>query len=144
MFTSETKKVLVVAIVAAAIDFAFHYFLTYPMETLTYFVVKFLLAFFIATFLFGFSFYVKSKGWKNIGIACVSALIFSTLMSLYYRAWELGEAQVPFGSRAPQIYGIARDNLVLFSGTWWLGHALFFVVGVFVANKIISSVKVKK
>lgn len=144
MFLSETKKALVVAVIATVIDFAFHYFLTHPMETLTYFVVKFLLAFFIATFLFGFSFYIKSKGWKNVGIACVFALIFSTLMSVYYRAWELGEAQVPFGSRAPEIYGIARDNLVLFSGTWWFGHATFFVIGVFVANKIISAGKNRK
>ncbi|MDP2643046.1 MAG: hypothetical protein Q8P62_04355 [Candidatus Peregrinibacteria bacterium] len=143
MFSAETKKALVVAVVTDAVDFTFHYFLTHPMESLTYFVVKFLLAFFIASFLFGFVSYVKSKGWKNFGIGFVFALIFSTLMSVYYRAWELGEAQVPFGSRAPEIYGIARDNLVLFSGTWWLGHALFFVIGVFVANKIISAAKKK-
>ena len=47
-------------------------------------------------------------------------------MSVYYRSWELGEAGVPFGSRAPNIIGIARTNLILFSGTWWIGHALFF------------------
>jgi len=144
MFLSETKKALVVAVIAVAIDFAFHYFLTHPMETLTYFVVKFLLAFFVATFLFGFSSYIKSKGWKNFGIGFVFALIFSSLMSVYYRAWELGEAQVPFGSRAPEIYGIARDNLVLFSGTWWFGHATFFVIGVLVASKIISAGKNRK
>jgi len=47
-------------------------------------------------------------------------------MSVYYRSWELGEAGVPFGSMAPNIIGIAQTNLILFSGTWWIGHALFF------------------
>jgi len=50
-------------------------------------------------------------------------------MSAYYRFWEFGEAHVPFGSRAPDITGIARDNLFLFSGAWWIGHALFFIAG---------------
>ncbi len=144
MFVSETKKAFVVAVVTNAVDFAFHYFLTHPMESLTYFVIKFLLAFFVATFLFTFSSYVKSVGGKKVGIICLFGLIFSTLMSTYYRAWELGEAHVPFGSRAPEIYGIPRDNLILFSGTWWFGHALFFIIGVLVANKIIFSMKAEK
>jgi len=144
MFVSETKKALIVALITDATDFTFHYFLTHPMESLTYFVIKFLLAFFVATFLFTFSSYIKSKGGKKFFISAIFGLIFSTLMSTYYRAWELGEAGVPFGSRAPNIYGIPRDNLLLFSGTWWFGHALFFVMGVLVASKIISAAKKKK
>ena len=64
-------------------------------------------------------------------------MISSTLMSIYYRAWELGEAYVPFGARAPDIIGIHRENLLLFSGTWWLGHALFFVLGALISIKLI-------
>lgn len=144
MFAQETKKALVVAIVTDGVDFTFHYFMTNPMESLTYFVIKFLLAFFVATFLFTFSSYIKSKGWKEFGIVYIFGFIFSTLMSTYYRAWELGEAHVPFGARAPDIYGVPRDSLILFSGTWWAGHATFFVIGVLVASKIIFAVKKKK
>jgi len=45
-------------------------------------------------------------------------------MSIYYREWELGEAYVPFGSRAPDILGIARESII-FSLLWWIRHAAF-------------------
>ncbi len=130
------KKSLVVAIITLAMDFVFHFFLTNPMESLTYFVIKFLLAFFVASAMFSL-FSARKKGVK-VTTAIITGLIFSTLMSVYYRAWELGEAYVPFGSRAPDILGIDRTNLLFFSGTWWLGHALFFFVGVLIANRFIK------
>lgn len=134
------KKSFVVACVTILLDFLFHYFLTHPMESLTYFVIKFLLAFFVAAALFDSKFYGdKLKGGNMTIIA--SSLIFSVLMSIYYRSWELGEAGVPFGSRAPDILGIARGNLLLFSGTWWFGHALFFVLGVWLANWMAKKTK---
>lgn len=129
------KKSLIVAMITFILDYAFHFFLTYPMETLTYFVVKFLLAFFVASALFAFLIQKKKK--MTFWIASLTGLMFSTLMSLYYRAWELGEAGVPFGSRAPDIIGVERAHALLFSGTWWLGHALFFCVGVFVAERFV-------
>lgn len=132
------KQALVVAIVTDAVDFLFHFFLTRPMESLTYFVIKFLLAFFVAVGLFSLN-YFKNNPTKRKIIIPFAGLVFSTLMSTYYRAWELGEARVPFGSRAPDIIGIARDNLFLFSGAWWLGHALFFVIGVLVARRFVKS-----
>lgn len=127
------KKAFLVAIMTFILDFLFHYFLTRPMETLTYFFIKFLLSFFVAVALFSFN------KLKNNKIAIVlSGFIFSILMSIYYRFWEFGEAHVPFGSRAPDIIGVARDNLFLFSGAWWIGHALFFIAGVLVSNKLIK------
>lgn len=125
-------KSLVVALITDALDFTFHYFFTNPMESLTYFVIKFLLAFFVAAALFSLKFWQRPLGKKWPG-TILAGLIFSALMSAYYRAWELGEAGVPFGSRAPDITGIIRENAFLFSGIWWLGHALFFVVGVSVS-----------
>lgn len=133
---------LIVAVVTDGIDFIFHYFLTKPMESLTYFVIKFLLAFFVATALFSLNSWQAQIG-KKWSMTVLFGLIFSTLMSTYYRAWELGEARVPFGSRAPDIIGIARDNLFLFSGTWWLGHASFFIVGVLVSLFIFRGFKFK-
>ena len=130
-------KSLIVAFVTDGIDFTFHYFFTNPMESLTYFVVKFLLAFFVATGLFSLGYYLR-RPEKRVYTIPITGLIFSTLMSTYYRAWELGEAHVPFGSRAPDIIGIARDNLLAFSGTWWLWHATFFVIGVIIALKLIK------
>ena len=127
------KKSLIISIIIILLDFLFHLFLTNPMESITYFVIKFLLAFFVATGMFSLNIYTKKK---NITIY-ISGLIFSTLMSIYYRAWELGEAHVPFGSRAPDILGIYRES-ILFPLIWWLGHALFFIIGVFIVNKFIK------
>ncbi|EKD66514.1 MAG: hypothetical protein ACD_49C00038G0048 [uncultured bacterium (gcode 4)] len=130
------KKSLVVAFITIFVDFLFHYFLTHPMESLTYFVIKFLLAYFISSAMFGSDIYKSKSEWHLWSTIFVVGLIFSTLMSIYYRSWELGEAWVPFGSRAPDIIGIARNNLLLFSGIWWLWHALFFATGVLIANLI--------
>ncbi|MBI4993105.1 MAG: hypothetical protein HZC26_03145 [Candidatus Magasanikbacteria bacterium] len=132
------KQALTVAIVTDAVDFLFHFFLTRPMESLTYFVIKFLLSFFVAAALFSLKSW-QAQSSKKLSIVVLFGLIFSTLMSTYYRAWELGEARVPFGSRAPDIIGIARDNLFLFSGAWWLGHAMFFIIGVLVARRFVKS-----
>jgi hypothetical protein len=128
------KKSFAVAIITILFDFLFHFFLTNPMESITYFVIKFLLAFFVATGLFSLNTFTQKE--KRKYLILLAGLIFSTLMSVYYRVWELGEAYVPFGSRAPDIIGIDRGNLFLFSGTWWLGHALFFILGVLATTKI--------
>ena len=143
MFDKSFKKPLIVAAFTVLFDFLFHFFLTNPMESMTYFVVKFLLSFFAATALFSFVTYIK-KTATRIYAAIITSLIFSALMSIYYRAWELEEAYVPFGSRAPSIIGISRDNIFLFSGTWWLGHTLFFASGVFIANSLIKNNDGKK
>ena len=130
-------KSLLVALTTDVLDFTFHYFFTDPIESLTYFVIKFLLAFFVATALFSLKYWQSPLGKKWPGII-LAGFIFSALMSAYYRAWELGEAGVPFGSRAPDVIGIVRDNSFLFSGAWWLGHALFFIVGVLVSYFVFS------
>ena len=133
MMESVFKKSLVTAVITVSLDFLFHVFLTHPMETLTYFVIKFLLAFFVAAGMFSLHLYIQKKERRK-AIVPVTGLIFSTLMSTYYRAWELGEAHVPFSSRAPDILGISRES-ILFSAAWWLGHALFFAAGAVVAEK---------
>lgn len=127
------KKSFVVACVTVFLDFLFHYFLTHPMEVFSYFVIKFFLAFFVANWLFSSKFYKEKVSKRKFTIPFVG-LLFSLLMSIYYRFWELGEAHVPFGARAEDILGIDRYNLILFSGAWWLGHSLFFVAGVLIAN----------
>lgn len=131
------KKALIVAIITVAIDFTFHLLLTHPMETVTYFVVKFLLAFLVATGLFSWKKFNLHKAKKKFYIP-ITALIFSTIMATYYRIYELGQAFIPLGSEAPDIYGINRANLILFSGTWWLGHALFFAIATIIAIKIVK------
>ena len=112
------------------------------MESLTYFVIKFLLAFFVAAALFSSGIYLKKIDYRKY-IVIAAGLIFSTLMSIYYRAWELSEAGVPFGTRAPDIIGISRDTL-LFPLIWWLGHALFFMMGVIAAIRLIKDKGIKK
>ena len=136
MIDSIFKKSLIVAITTDFIDFIFHFFLTNPMESMTYFVVKFLLAFFIASGIFSLGSYAKRKDKKMLMIT-ITGLIFSTLMSIYYRAWELFEEYSPLGSRAPDILGIERESL-LFPALWLLGHASFFIIGVIIADKLIK------
>ena len=136
MIENIFKKSLIAAVITVFLDFLFHISFTYPMESLTYFVIKFLLVFFVSTGMFSLHVYIKNKNKRKI-IIPITGLVFSTLMSLYYRAWELGEAHVPFGSRAPDILGISRGSL-LFSTVWWIGHASFFIVGVIAANKLIK------
>ncbi|MBI4975574.1 hypothetical protein HZC20_02755 [Candidatus Peregrinibacteria bacterium] len=156
MFNLTVRRAFTTAVATVGLDFIFHYFLTNPMETLTYFVVKFLLAFFVAAFLFGlkskeyfssgfmkfvgFIFGKKSSELRSVGVLWMSivALAFSTLMSAYYRAWEIFEAYVPIGERAPDIFGIARENILLFSAAWWVTHALFFFIGAIVSSKFIK------
>lgn len=128
------KKSLITASITLLLDFLFHFFLTHPMESLTYFVIKFLLAFFVAAGMFSLHLYINRKEKRRF-IIPITGLIFSTLMSTYYRAWELGEAHVPFGSRAPDILGISRGT-ILFSTLWWIGHASFFIIGIIIANKL--------
>jgi hypothetical protein len=130
------KKSLITAAGTIILDFLFHFFLTRPMETLTYFLVKFLLAFLVASFLLSRDRFVIKEVKSKILFVLTAGLVFSALMSIYYRAWELFEAYAPFGSRAPDIIGINRGNLILFSGTWWLAHALFFAAGAFIAIKL--------
>lgn len=127
------QKSLIVAVVTFGLDFIFHYFFTNPMESLTYFVIKFLLSFFVAVGLFSLKRFINYLNQQKI-IAFISGLVFSALMSVYYRAWELGEAGAPFGSRAPNIIGIERYS-ILFSAVWWLAHASFFFIGALIVIK---------
>ncbi len=130
------KKAFLVATITFLLDFVFHFFLTHPMESLTYFVIKFFLSFFVATGLFGLKIFVDNLKRRSV-IVFAAGLVFSTLMSVYYRAWELGEAGVPFGSRAPNIFGIDRHT-IWFPLVWWLGHAAFFAIGAIIAGKLIK------
>src|SRR3989344_2475527 len=134
MFDVLFKRAFIVAVITDLTDFLFHFLFTNPMESLTYFVIKFLLAFFVAAALFSSGIYLKKIDYRKY-IVIAAGLIFSTLMSIYYRAWELSEAGVPFGTRAPDIIGITRYT-ILFSAIWWLAHASFFAVGAGLAAKI--------
>lgn len=105
------KKSFIVAAVTVALDFTFHYFLTNPLETLTYFIIKFLLSFFVASAMFASRAYIMKPEKRYLTIPA-SALIFSVLMSTYYRSWELFEALAPWGSRAPDIVGLIRGSVL--------------------------------
>lgn len=129
------KQALLVAIITFVLDFTFHWLFTKPMESLTYFVLKFLLSFFVAAGLFSLKKFYSSSSGKAAVLTVVASLVFSTLMSAYYRAWELVEAGAPWGSRAPDIIGLTRYSL-LFAAVWWLAHASFFAVGALMAKKL--------
>lgn len=133
------RQAILVAFITFVLDFTFHWLFTKPMETLTYFIIKFLLSFFVAVGLFNLKKYYRLPQ-KRIIFSIMAALIFSTLMSTYYRAWELIEAGVPFGTRSPDIVGITRYSF-LFVVAWWLAHATFFFIGTIVVSKLFRQEK---
>lgn len=128
---SKIKAALIIAITTFILDFLFHKTLTEPMESFDYFTIKLLLAFFIATFFVNW----PRQNWKWM---IVFASITSFLMSLYYRWWEFSVG-VSYGERAPDIIFLDRTQAVLFGGTWFLSHAIFFVIGILISKKIIRN-----
>lgn len=87
------KNSLILASVALAIDFIFHYFYSAPMETFTYFLVKFVLVFLIGLWVF------KKDTTTSLVIGTV---VFVSIFAGYYRAWEFLYGY-SFGYRVPDI-----------------------------------------
>ena len=87
------QKSLILASVALAIDFIFHYFYSSPMETLTYFLVKFVLVFLIGLWVF------KKNTVTSLVIGTV---VFVAIFAGYYRVWEFLYGY-SFGYRVPDI-----------------------------------------
>lgn len=138
---SKVRVSLIVATMTVALDWIFHKTLTNPMETFDYFTVKWLLAFFVATVFVNWHNNKTPLPMTSTRILLIFAAVFSFLMSLYYRWWEYF-SNVPLSSRAPDIIFLDRSNVILFAGTWFIAHALFFVIGVVVAKKIIKNIKI--
>ncbi|MEK7153131.1 MAG: hypothetical protein AAB834_04230, partial [Patescibacteria group bacterium] len=130
--TPRIKASILIATVTVLLDWIFHKTLTNPMETFDYFTVKWLLAFFVATIFTNLS-SIVAYGLR-FKVLLPTAAIFSILMSMYYRWWEYF-SNVPFSVRAPNIVFLERTNVVLFAGTWFIGHALFFIVGALLARR---------
>ena len=134
----KVKMSLLVAVVAVGLDLLFHIVLTNPMETFDYFVVKALLAFLVATLFLNWR-----AGADDVSNANSRSLIvwfsagFSFLMSLYYRWWEYF-SDVPFSVRAPDIIFLDRSNVLLFAGTWFFAHAIFFFIGIQIAKRLVK------
>lgn len=136
---SNVKAALVIATITVALDWTFHWTLTSPMETFDYFTVKWLLAFFMATIFLNWP-PKEARSLGNAPQAVVFAGVFSFLMSLYYRWWEYF-SRVPFSVRAPDIVFVNRESVVLFAGTWFVAHSLFFLIGIFVARKFVNDTR---
>ena len=109
---------------AVLLDLSFHLFFTYPQETITYFFVKFLLAFLISRILF-------SKGFTILS-GVVYGAVFALLFSLYYRFSEFFYS-AGFGSRVPDIMlggftVVFSQNPLLSVSLWGLAHFLAFII----------------
>jgi len=134
-FPYNLSFALIVGSVAVILDVVFHVLFTDPMETFDYFAVKALLGFFVATFLISWPTEERRTCFKIFPMM-TAAGVFSFLMSLYYRWWEL-LMNVPYGRRAPDLIFMDRSNTLLFGASWFLGHALFFLIGIWFARKML-------
>lgn len=128
----KVTSAVIVATVTVLLDWIFHRTLTSPMETFDYFTVKWLLAFFVATVFLSWAAGEQGRTGKRLRLISFAA-VFSFLMSLYYRWWEYFSG-APYSARAPDILFLERANVVMFAGTWFLAHALFFLAGVWLAK----------
>ncbi len=138
-FPTKVRMASIIGLVAVGLDLLFHITLTEPMETFDYFIVKALLGTLIATLFLNWR--VSAEDTSNInnrGLSLWASAGFSFLMSLYYRWWEYFSG-VEFSVRAPNIIFVDRANVILFAGTWFLGHALFFFIGILIARKLIKT-----
>jgi len=124
------KMSYVVAAAAITLDFLFHRFYTTPMETTFYFAFKFLLAFYVAKFLFRRIGTLKRYFWFSV--------LFAALFSVYYRVVEVVTSKA-YLSRVPDIHidgldVIASNDLLLAGAVWGVIHGGVFFAGIFVAK----------
>ncbi|MEK7567410.1 MAG: hypothetical protein AAB513_00630 [Patescibacteria group bacterium] len=135
-FPYKINFALVVSLVAVGLDILFHITLTNPMESFDYFAVKCLIAFFVTTIFMNWPVLESGKiiNFFSGFWVLIPASIFTFLMSLYYRWWELLSG-VPYGVRPPDITFIDRDNTFLFALSWFIGHSIFYLVGVWIAKR---------
>lgn len=135
--TPKIKMAMIAGVVAVTLDLLWHIYFTEPMETFDYFVVKVLLGFLVATLFLNWRVSADdvSNTYNKTRIVWASAG-FSFLMSLYYRWWEYF-SNVPFSVRAPDILFIDRNNVILFGGSWFIAHGLFFLVGILAARLLV-------
>lgn len=140
-FPYKINFAFVVAAIAVGLDVLFHITLTKPMESFDYFAVKALIGFFVTTIFLNWpalsngrmiDFYGKNMAWTLI-----PAIVFTFLMSLYYRWWEYLSG-VPYGVRPPDIVFVDRNNTFLFALSWFIAHSIFYLVGSFVAKKTLK------
>ncbi|HEY4486779.1 MAG TPA: hypothetical protein VJB70_03565 [Candidatus Paceibacterota bacterium] len=132
-FPPKINFAIITATIAVGLDITFHSLFTEPMESFDYFSVKWLLGFFVTTIFLNWSLNI-GRLLKNIPAVLIAAGSFSFLMSLYYRWWEFVSG-IPYGIRPPDIVFIDRSDVLLFAGSWFLGHSLFYLTGIFVARR---------
>ena len=142
-FPYAINYAFVVAFVAVGCDVIFHITLTEPMESFDYFAVKFLIGFSVTTLFLNWPRMQSGRQlpfYTGMSWSLVPAALFTLLMSLYYRWWEYLSG-VPYSIRPPDILFIDRSNTFLFAFSWFIGHSIFYLIGVLVANALLGKPK---
>lgn len=140
-FPYQINFAFVVALVAVGLDVIFHITLTEPMESFDYFAVKFLIGFSVTTVFLNWPPMASGKKmdfYNRFTLNLIPALLFTFFMSLYYRWWEYLSG-VPYGVRPPDIIFIDRNNTFLFALAWFIGHTIFYLVGSYMAKKLVKN-----
>lgn len=139
-FPYKINFAFLVAIVAVFCDVVFHIFLTEPMESFDYFAVKVLIGYFVTSVFLDWPRMASGRilpFFSSFWWTLIPAGIFTFLMSLYYRWWEYLSG-VPYSVRPPDIAFINREDTFLFAFTWFIGHSLFYLIGWFVATRVLG------
>jgi len=139
MVSTIIKKSAIVGLVVFILDYIMHSNYANP-ETNAYFVAKFVIAAYVAYYLYeGKLNFLKLKPRSTLIYLYFGAL-FASIHGLYYRAIEILQGQ-PFLSR---VGDIQLGPLMFSSGSlfemmvgWTLIHGGAFFIGVLLANKLI-------
>jgi len=142
-FPYRINYAFLIAAIAVGLDIFFHATLTTPMESFDYFAVKFLIGFSVTILFLDWpsrSDGLPSAFFRGFRQTLVPAVVFTFLMSLYYRWWEFLSG-VPYGLRPPDIIFIDRSNPYIFALGWFLAHSVFYLIGWWLASRWLGKPK---
>ena len=141
MVSTIIKKSIVVGLVVVILDFIIHSRYTTPMETNAYFVFKFILAAYIAYFMFENKFNFFKLPFRRTSFYLYFSGFFSLAHGIYYRILEVIQGQAFFSRVRDVTIGNAVFHQSSFTESifiWGLIHSSIFLGGILIANKLVK------
>ena len=131
--SNRTEKELFASLIAVSIDFFWHYTITSPMESETYFAIKLPMLFLLFSMFFSKPFTQKR--------ALVYSVAFWFIFSIYYRITEVFYS-AGWLSRVPDIHlgaTMVTAATPLLSALVWYGiHGGAFLVAAYAVDRVVT------